>query len=82
LELISAALTLIKAELYEADPLGILPLSAIEKKRIAKEVMIDDEIIGTHVCAVSQILQSCQIACKASFKRAYYNALFKYQLGN
>jgi hypothetical protein len=82
LELISAALTLIKAELYEADPLGILPFSAIEKKRIAKEVMVDDEIIGTHVCAVSQILRSCQIACNASFKRAYYNALFKYQLGN
>ncbi len=36
LELISAALTLIKVELYEANPLGILPLSAIEKKRIAK----------------------------------------------
>ncbi len=27
-------------------------------------------------------MQSCQIVCKASFKKAYYNALFKYQLGN
>ena len=82
LELISAALTLLNAELYEADRISILPFSLEERKLLAKKFMLDEEIIGSRTQAIPQVSLACKIACKASFRRAYYNALLKYQLGN
>ena len=81
-ELISAALTLLNAELYEADCTTILPFSSEERKLMAQEFMLEEEMIGSRIQAIPQVLLACQISCKASFRRAYYNALLKYQLGN
>ena len=81
-ELISEALTLLKAELYEANIASILPFSAEDKKLIAQELMLEEEMVGSQTYPITQLPLACQIACKASFKRAYHNALLKYQLGN
>lgn len=81
-ELISAALTLLNAGLYEADRASILPFSSEERKLMAQEFMLEEEMIGNQIHAIPQVLLACKIACKASFRRAYYNALLKYQLGN
>jgi hypothetical protein len=82
LELISASLTLLKAELYEADRTSILPFSLEDRKLMSQEFMLKEEMIANQTHAISQVSLACQIACKASFRRAYYNALLKYQLGN
>jgi len=81
-ELISAALTLLNAELYEADRTSILPFLPEERKLMAREFMSEEEMIGSRIQAIPQVLLACKIACEASFRRAYYNALLKYQLGN
>jgi hypothetical protein len=81
-ELISAALTLLNAELYEADRTSILPFLPEERKLMAREFMLEEEMIGSRIQVIPQVLLACKIACKASFRRAYYNALLKYQLGN
>jgi hypothetical protein len=81
-ELISAALTLLNAELYEADRTSILPFLPEERKLMAQEFMLEEEMIGSRIQAIPQVLLACKIVCEASFRRAYYNALLKYQLGN
>ncbi|MGC8691159.1 MAG: hypothetical protein ACP5SP_06955 [Caldisericum sp.] len=82
LELISAALTLLNAELYEADRTSILPFSSEERKLMAQEFMLEEKMVGNQIHAIPQVLLACKIACKVSFRRVYYNALLKYQLGN
>jgi hypothetical protein len=82
LELISASLTLLNAELYEADRTSILPFLPEERKLMAQEFMLEEEMIGSRIQAIPQVLLACKIVCEASFRRAYYNALLKYQLGN
>jgi hypothetical protein len=81
-ELINAALSLLNAELYEADRTSILPFSSEDRKLMSQEFMLEEEMIGSRIQAIPQVLLACKIACKASFRRAYYNALLKYQLGN
>ena len=81
-ELISASLTLLNAELHEADHTSILPFSLEERKLLSKEYEIQEELIGNKLQSLPGIFLACQISCKASFRRAYYNALLKYQLGN
>jgi hypothetical protein len=81
-ELISAALTLLNANLYEIERYSILPFSAEERKLMSHEFMLDEEILGNETITTAQVLLACQIACKASSRRAYRNALLKYQLGN
>ena len=83
LDLISSALTLLKAELYEANILSIDPLSTEDRKLISQKLLLEEEMVGSRLyCIESQLLLACQIACKASFKMDYCNALLKYQLGN
>jgi len=82
LELISAALTLLNAEIYEADRTSILPFSSEDRKLMSQEFMLEEEMVGNQIHAIPQVSIACQIACKASFRSSYYNALLKYQLGN
>jgi len=81
-ELISGALTLLNAELCEADIASILPFSAEDKKLIAQEFMLEEEMVGSRTYYFTQLPLACQIACKVSFRRNYLSALLKYQLGN
>ena len=82
LELISASLTLLNAELYEADRTSILPFSLEDRRLMSQEIMLEEEMVGNQIHAIPQVSIACQIACKASFRSTYYNALLKYQLGN
>ena len=82
LELTNASLTLLNAELYEADRTSILPFSLADRKLISQEFMLEEEMIGNQIHVIPRVSLACQIVCKASFRKIYYNALLKYQLGN
>ena len=51
------------------------PFSKKEKEEIP------EEMVSTGTFGSSMVQKAAKIACKASFRRAYYYALFKYRLG-
>jgi len=75
-ELIHAALTLILGESPSRDRPGIFPLSKEESEIL--QVREDLHIVSMWL---PDVLLACQIACKASYRRAYSYALLKYRLG-
>jgi hypothetical protein len=82
-ELVNAALTLTnESALFTSERPSILPLSIEEQKFMLSIPALEIEMRSNRIIATSGVLLACQIACKASFRRAYYNALLKYQLGN
>lgn len=82
-ELVNAALTLINGSaFFTSERPSILPLSIEEQKFMLSVPVLEVEMHSNQTIATSGVLLACQIACKVSFKRAYYNALLKYQLGN
>jgi len=81
LELTSASLTLLNAELYGANRSSILPSSLADRKLISQEFMLEEEMIGNQIHAIPRVSLAFKMASKASFRKAYCYALFKYRLG-
>ena len=80
-ELINAALNLVRGSVFLSNELpSILPLSTIEKKLMLE--IPESEIRDDRTIAIGGVSEACRVACRASFRKAYYNALLKYQLGN
>jgi len=75
-ELIHAALTLMLGEPPSLDRPGIFPLLKEES-----EILQVKEGLRIRSMYLSDVSLACQIACKASYRRAYSYALLKYRLG-